>query len=163
MEKNKNENILKDVGTAIGIGLIAGFAGTIAMTISQKIEMKITGRESSDTPAKVARELFDIKPVTEGKTKKVANEVHWVYGTDMGIVRGALSFLGVTGCAATAVHFATLWGTGMIMLPALRVAPPITKQKPKQIAIDGMHHLIYAVAAGLVFDAINKEKPKSEY
>ena len=31
----KNENTLKNIGTTIGTGLIAGLAGTIAMTISK--------------------------------------------------------------------------------------------------------------------------------
>jgi len=43
-------------------------------------------------------------------------------------------------------------------LPALRVAPPVTKESPKTIMIDGFHHLVYAVAAGMVFDEIKKEE-----
>lgn len=43
---------LSEVGGVIGCGLIAGFAGTVAITISQMIEMKITNRSMSDAPAK---------------------------------------------------------------------------------------------------------------
>ena len=35
----------------IGKGLVAGFVGTVAMTISSTIEQKIRGRESSSAPA----------------------------------------------------------------------------------------------------------------
>ena len=158
MKKNKALTSLSEVGTAIGVGLIAGLAGTLAITISQMIEMKITGRESSDTPATAVREALDIKPVTESKTKEVSNKIHWVYGTNLGIIRGALSLAGLQGWAATAVHWATIWSAEMIMLPALRVAPPVTKEKPKAIMIDGFHHLVYAVAAGIVFDEVKKEE-----
>lgn len=154
-----SENALKKIGTAIGTGLIAGLAGTFAMTVSQMIEMKITGREGSDTPANAVREVLDIKPVTESKSKKVSNKVHWVYGTNLGVVRGAFSLAGLRRWAATAVHFVSIWGGEMMMLPALRVAPPVTKESPKSIAIDRLHHLVYAVAAGIVFDSINKQKP----
>ena len=158
MKEEKDFTSLSEVGTAIGVGLIAGLAGTLAITISQMIEMKITGRESSDTPATAVREALDIKPVTESKTKKVSNKIHWVYGTNLGMIRGALSLAGLKGWAATAIHWATIWSAEMIMLPALRVAPPVTKESPKTIMIDGFHHLVYAVAAGMVFDEIKKEE-----
>ena len=153
-----NQNSLKKAGTAIGIGLIAGLAGTIAMTISQKIEMKITGRKPSDTPAKAAQEVLDIKPVTEGKSGKVSNEVHLVYGTSLGLIRGALNLIGLKGLPASAIHLATVWGGEMLMLPVLKVAPPITKENPKDIAVEGVHMFVYAFITGLVFDAINCEK-----
>lgn len=159
---DNNENALKKMGTAIGIGLMAGLAGTIAMTISQNAEMKITGRKPSDSPAKAAREVLDIKPVTEGKSEKVSNEIHLAYGTSLGVVRGILSLLNVTGLPASLVHLATVWGGEMIMLPALRVAPPITKEKPGEIALEAVHQLVYAITTGLVFDSIN-EKQASGY
>ena len=163
MKEYKKPTALAKVGTAIGIGLMAGLAGTIAMTISQMIEMKITGRKSSDTPANAVREVFDIKPVTEGKSKEVSNKVHWVYGTSLGLVRGTLSLFGLKGLIATSIHFITAWGAELLMLPALRVAPPVTKEKPKEILTDAGHHIVYAITAGIVFDAINKKKKASAF
>ena len=81
MSKKNKETTLKDVGTAIGVGLIAGFAGTFAITVSQRIEMEITGRKPSDTPANAVREVLDVKPVSESKSQQVSQEVHWAYGT----------------------------------------------------------------------------------
>ncbi len=51
MKNENNQNALAKVGTAIGVGLIAGLGGTIVMTIFQRIDMKITGRKGSTTPA----------------------------------------------------------------------------------------------------------------
>jgi hypothetical protein len=158
MQEYNKPTVLAEVGAAIGIGLMAGLAGTLAMTISQAIEMKITGRKPSDTPANAVREVLDIKPVTESKSAEVSNKVHWVYGTSLGIIRGGLNLIGLKGWAATSIHFIKIWGAEQLMLPYLRVAPPITKEKPKVIAIDVFHHLVYAVTAGCVFDAINKKK-----
>jgi hypothetical protein len=42
--------ILGDVATAVGKGLFAGLAGVAAMTLSQQIEMKLSGREPSTSP-----------------------------------------------------------------------------------------------------------------
>ena len=157
MESDQKQTSLAHVGTAIGIGLMAGLAGTLAMSLGQKIEMKITGRRGSDTPASAIREVFHIKPVTESKSEEVSNKVHLVYGTSLGLIRGALSLCSLKGWVASSIHFATVWGGSLLMLPALRVAPPIIKEKPKAIATDIIHHIIYAVAAGCVFDAINKK------
>lgn len=158
MKGYKKQTALTELGTAIGIGLMAGLAGTIAMTISQAIEMRITGRQSSDTPANAVREVLDVKPVTEGKTKEVSTKIHWVYGTTLGLVRGGLSLLGLKKLLATTIHFIIIWSTELIMLPSLRVAPPVTKQKPKAVLTDAFHHIVYALTAGYVFDAINKKK-----
>ena len=157
MKKDEKDVGLKEVATAIGIGLMAGFAGTLAMTISQKIEMKQTGRKSSSTPANAVREVLEVKPVSESKAIKVSNEVHWMYGTSLGVIRGMLSVAGIAGLAATALHFAIVWAGEMVMLPALRVAKPVTQEKPKTIATDAFHHLVYSTTVGCVFDAINNE------
>ncbi len=154
MSKNQNKTSLKDVGTAIGVGLIAGLAGTIVMTICQKIDMEITGRKASNTPANAVREALDIKPVSESKTEDISNKIHWVYGTSLGMARGFISLFGLKGLAANSAFFTTVWGAELFMLPYLKVAPPVTKEAPETIAKDALYHLVYAFSAGLVFDAI---------
>jgi hypothetical protein len=154
--KNKPGIFLNELGTAIGIGVMAGIAGTAAITISQMIEMKIDGREASSAPADAASKVLDIKPESEEKKSKVSQQIHWAYGTSWGVARGLIALTGLKGWKATLVHFAAIWGTANIMLPALEVAPPATEEDAKTISIDGMHHAVYAVAAGLAFDAIAK-------
>jgi hypothetical protein len=149
-----NSNPLKDLGTALGVGLLAGLAGTAAITLSQMIEMKITKRESSDAPAKAVSKVLYVKPANKEKKPMVNQEIHWVYGTSWGISRGLMSLTGVTGLPATLAHFVAIWGTELLMMPGLNLAPPVTEQKPKSVAIDAIHHAVYALAAGAVFDAI---------
>ena len=38
---------------AIGRGLISGAVGTVAMTLSEQLEMAVTGRDASQVPGKV--------------------------------------------------------------------------------------------------------------
>lgn len=154
MKNNQTGNLFKKAGTALGVGLIAGLAGTVAMTIAQRIEMKLTGRKASDIPVKALRELMDVTPVTEGKNIAVSNKVHFLYGIDIGMIRGLISLSGLKGLEAISVHFATIWCAELVVLPLLKVAPPVYKQKPKAILKDALFHLIYAVAAGIVFDSI---------
>jgi hypothetical protein len=154
MSNDNNQPVLKKAGTAIGVGLIAGLAGTLVMTICQKIDMKMSGRKPSQTPSNAVREALDIQPVSESKAQEVSNKVHWVYGTSLGMVRGIINLFGLKGLAAHSAFFATAWGAELCMLPALRVAPPVIKETPEVIGKDALFHLVYALSAGLVFDAI---------
>jgi hypothetical protein len=153
-----NNNTLGQLGNAIGKGLLAGLAGTAAITLSQMIEMKIIKRKPSEAPVKVAQEVTDVKPTNADAKEKVSQEIHWAYGTAWGVARGLISLTGLRGLPAAAVHFATVWGTAMVMLPKFKAAPPVTEETPQAIAIDGLHHAVYALAAGFAFDALDNNK-----
>ena len=56
---------------------MAGAAGTLAITLSQMIEMKITKRRPSTAPADEAEKVLDVKPATEADKSKFSQEVHW--------------------------------------------------------------------------------------
>ena len=141
-------------GAAIGNGLIAGLAGTVAITLSQMIEMKITRRKPGTVPADAVRKVLDVQEASQEDKERFSQEVHWVYGTQWGAARGIISLFGLRGWPATLTHFAAVWGTAMIIEPSLEVAPPLKEWTAKQIVIDGIHHAVYAVVAGLVFDTL---------
>lgn len=148
-------SIAGDIALALGKGIIAGLAGTVAITVSQMIEMKLTGREPSDTPADAVEKVLDIEPTTEEKKEKLVQEVHWTYGIMWGLGRSVIDLIGIKGIPAMLTHFGALWGTAMVMLPSIEEAPPVTEWGAKEIAKDGLHHLVYAVAAGAAYDAID--------
>ncbi|HVX01350.1 MAG TPA: hypothetical protein VHA52_13085, partial [Candidatus Babeliaceae bacterium] len=79
--KTGEENIAATISSAIGRGLLAGLAGTAAITLSQMIEMRITKRKPSEAPVKVAEQVTKVKPAAEESKEKVAQEIHWAYGT----------------------------------------------------------------------------------
>ena len=149
------ENTLGEVASALGKGLLAGLAGTVAITVSQMIEMKITGRKPSEAPVKVAAQVTGAAPANDSEKEKVSNEIHFAYGTSWGAVRGLIGLAGLKGLPATAVHFAAIWAAELIMLPKYDAAPPVNEQEPKSVAIDAFHHAVYAVASGLVYDALD--------
>lgn len=143
------------LANSIGKGLLAGLAGTAAITLSQLIEMKITKRKPGNAPVKIAAETTGIKPVNAAQKQKVIQEIHWAYGTLWGIGRGLISFAGLKKIPGAITHFGVVWGAAMIMLPKFKAAPPVTEEDPRAIAIDGFHHAVYALAAGLVYDALD--------
>lgn len=151
-----NNSLVREVGTAIGIGVLAGLAGTLAMTVSQMIEMKLTERKPSTVPADAIAKVLDVKPTNKEQKEKVSQEVHYTYGTTWGIPRGLLALAGLKGWEATLAHFVAVWGTEQIMLPNLKLAPPINEEEPQAIATDALHHAVYAITTGLVYDAIDQ-------
>lgn len=153
--KIRQNNALGELGSAIGKGLLAGLAGTAAITLSQLIEMKITNRKPSDAPVKVVKETVDVEPTSEAEKEKVSQEIHWAYGTVWGVTRGLISLTGLKGLPATALHFAAVWGTALVILPKYKAAKPVTQEEPKAIAIDAFHHAVYATAAGFAYDALD--------
>ncbi|MDQ3946950.1 MAG: hypothetical protein M3357_17700 [Actinomycetota bacterium] len=147
------------VGTMIGSvgrGLAAGMVGTAAITASMALERKLRGEPENTMAADAAEEVLHIEP--EGKQGKLrlARSVHWIYGTAWGGARGLLGALGLRGPAGDAAHFAAVSGTAMVMPPALGVAPPPQDQPPAAMASSAVHHLIYALATGATYRALER-------
>ncbi|HJT37365.1 MAG TPA: hypothetical protein VJ818_02980 [Actinomycetota bacterium] len=146
--------------SAIGKGLVAGFAGTAAMTLSSTIEARMRGRKGSDAPAQAASKVLGVSPVGEEEKKRFGNIVHWLYGTSWGAVRGLLGETDMSWTKATVTHMGTLWSAEAVMLPALKVAPPVTQWGSEEIAFDVWHHFVYAFTTGLVYQWLERSERK---
>lgn len=143
---------IKTLAADFGKGLFAGFAGTLAITASQTIEMKLRGREPSSSPADAAGKVLGVAPTGEAEKQRFSQIVHFGYGTAWGGVRGILGALGLSPTAATAVHFFAVSGAAMLMLPGLKVAPPVSEWGAGEITIESLHHLVYALATGAAYE-----------
>jgi hypothetical protein len=122
------------------------------MTMSSSVEMRLRRRPPSTTPAEAAEKLLEIEPDDAAAEERLATAVHWGYGTGWGLARGALGVVGIVGGAASAFQFAIVWGAGLVMLPNLKLTPPPQRWSAVELVIDGWHHLVYAAAAGYVYD-----------
>jgi hypothetical protein len=143
------------VAGAIGRGLVAGFAGTAAMTISSTLEAKLRGRAPSSAPARATAKMLGIKEFEDGVAEARFNDLsHWGYGTGWGVVRGLLDAIGMSPKAATITHGAAIYGAAQVTLPALEIAPPAIFWSKDEIAIDAFHHAVYAAATGLAYQLV---------
>jgi hypothetical protein len=143
------------VADAVGKGLIAGFAGTAAMTVSSTIEAKLRGRASSSAPARATAKMLGIKEFEDGVAQARFNDLsHWGYGTGWGVLRGLLAATRMPPKAATAAHGAAIYGAAQVTLPALEIAPPSVFWAKEDIAIDAFHHAVYAAATGIAYELI---------
>jgi len=147
---------LDTIAGSIGKGLLAGFAGTAAMTVSSTLEAKLRGRAPSTAPARATAKVLGIKEFEDDVAKARFSDLsHWGYGTGWGVLRGLLDATGMSPKAATAAHGAAVWGSAQVTLPALEVAPPAIFWGAEEVAIDAFHHAVYAAATGIAYDLIS--------
>lgn len=143
------------LATAIGRGLLSGLAGTAAMTVSSTLEMRLRGRAASTAPADATAKVLGIEGFVHDAAKnRFSTLVHWGYGTGWGVVHGLLDVTGLPPAKATAAHLAAIWGSEAAMLPTLDVAPPFWTWGATEVAIDVWHHVVYATATGIAYEAL---------
>lgn len=147
-----------DVACAIGKGVVSGLVGTAVLTVAQRIEMALSGREGSSAPAQVVEKVLDLEPKSERAEERLSSLSHWAYGTSWGAMRGLLAAAGLKGPTATLAHFGLVWGAALGMLPALGIAPPPTEWEKEQVLQDAGFHALYAVAAGLAYSHLERHE-----
>jgi hypothetical protein len=147
---------LEKIADGVGKGLLAGFAGTAAMTASSTLEARLRRRPASSAPARATAKVLGIKEFDGDIAQARFNDLsHWSYGTAWGVVRGLLAVAGLSPRAATAAHGAAIYGSAQVTLPALEIAPPVVFWPKQEIAIDAFHHAVYAAATGLAYALID--------
>jgi hypothetical protein len=148
--------LVRTVAEDVGKGLVAGFIGTAAMTLSSTVEAKLRGRRASSAPARATAKMLGIKSFDDDIAAARFNDLsHWGYGTGWGVVRGLLAAAGVPPRAATAAHGAAIYGAAQVTLPALEIAPPVVFWAKEEIAIDAFHHAVYAAGTGIAYELLD--------
>jgi hypothetical protein len=144
--------VLRTIASEVGRGLIAGFVGAVAMTIASTLEMKLRRRPPSSAPADAAGKVLGVKPRDEKGKQRFATVVHYAYGSAWGLARAAIAAATCAGrhqraaAVGPVAHFAIVWGASLAMLPALGIAKPFWRWGAKEVAIDALHHSVYAAA-----------------
>jgi hypothetical protein len=152
----KARTTIATVADAIGKGLVAGFAGTAAMTLSSTLEAKLRGRTPSSAPARATAKVLGIKEFEDSVAQARFNDLsHWGYGTGWGVLRGLLGTTGLTARAATAAHGVGMCGAAPDPPPAIASVPPSVFWPKEEIAIDAFHHAVYAAATGIAYQLID--------
>jgi hypothetical protein len=150
---------LRGIATEVGKGLIAGFVGTVAITLASTIEKKLRKRPASSAPADVGSKVLRVRPKDESGKARFGNLVHYAYGTGWGLGRAALAAAFLVGgrhrwprrrrrpsLVEPLAFFAAVWGAALAVLPAFGVARPFWRWGAKEVAIDALHHGVYAAA-----------------
>ena len=144
---------------SVARGMTAAVVGTAAMTVSELLEMKVSGRPGSTVPGQVGAHLMRGRdPASAEDVARLNTVVHWAHGTAMGSVRGLLGQAGMTGPAATAAHFALLWSGDAALYRALDIAGVPWRWSAAELGADLFHKAVYAAVTGVVYDALNASR-----
>ncbi len=129
-------------------GLAAGFAGTVALTIAQRVEMGITGRPPSDLPAQVAEGVLGIS--VTGRQRQLAGfAAHWVNNTASGLGRAALGVAGLRGAPAAAGTFVLYLGGEAMLFRSLGFPPAALRP------VDVAHAAVYAAVTNIAYELLD--------
>jgi len=120
---------------AVGLGLAAGAIGTIALTLAENAERRLTGRESSTIPGQVGTKLAGRDPEAD-LVKRLNPVVHWSHGVVLGAVRGLLDVAGLGPVAATVVFVPLVWGGDALLYRMLGVAPAPWNWEGRELVTD---------------------------
>lgn len=133
----------------IARGLIAGFVGTCALTVSQRVEMAVSGRPPSDLPARVAEGLLGISP--RGRRRElVGSAAHWVNNTASGVSRAAIGAAGLRGAGALAATFVLYLGGEALLFRSLGFEPSALRP------IDLAHAAVWALATDAAYELLER-------
>lgn len=135
-------------------GLAAGLVGTIALTLSETLEMKVTKRPPSDVPGQVGAKVPGVEPKSEQELKKLSGKVHWIHGISLGVLYAVLSLIGLTTLATIVLFFALVWGGDVLLYKALGIAPFPWHSKASEIMPDLFNKSVYAIVVGLIYSLL---------
>ena len=145
----------KSVARAMIRGMVAGAVGTVAMTLSERVEMSLSGRAPSTVPGQVGAHLLpSADPTRPSDVARLGGPVHWGHGVAMGALRGVLDVAGLEGPAASAAHLALVWGGDAALYRTLGIADLPWRWGADELAADLLHKGVYAAVTGAVYDAL---------
>jgi hypothetical protein len=145
------------IGEAVTRGLAAGAIGTIALTVAENVEMRLTGRPASTMPGQVAAKLSGRDPDGEPHVVQRLNAgMHWVHGIAMGAARGLMDVAGLRPVAASAVFFGVVWGGDAALYRALGLAPEPWRWQRRELLTDLYGKGVLAFATSGAYIALDR-------
>lgn len=162
----------------IGRGLLAGLAGTVAITLVAAADKWIRGR-MGPAPAEprapfdpfhtligpwvfsadvVGKILGGVTPVEDRAKERLAWAAHVGYGTMWGASLGVLDLVGIRGPGAMLGVLGGQLSAEMLAMPAAKFFPPVTQWGSEAVISSAYQHAVYAIAAGLTFEFLEPSR-----
>ena len=152
-------------------GLVAGVAGTAAMTAWQELSSRLQGGqesgapppadpwEAAPAPAKVARKFAtDVlgRDVSPDRIGLLTNVMHWGTGIGWGVGYAVAQRVLPGGTLRKGLAWgSTVWAASYAQLVPMGIYEPPWKYPPDVLALDLSYHLVYGVGTGLGHRAVS--------
>ena len=136
------------------VSFFSALLGTLVMTAGQEIEMSITGRPVSHTPAKAAFKILKLNySKLDAQMKDIASYVvHFVYGAFWGFPLAIFYFLDFTKYLPVLfVYLVIIFAQGFITIKYLNIADWPWKWNKKWIITEVVHKVVYSIATVTIF------------
>jgi hemerythrin superfamily protein len=142
-----------------GVGAVAGLTGVAAMTASEKVEQRYTGRRNSYVPNQTLRRLVGA-PSHQWRRWHTPADVatnhamHWGQGAAVGAVRGVMTATGQRGLRASLLFTGIRLAADQTLENATGVGSPPWTWPTGELVADVWHKYVYARVTGWVCDAL---------
>jgi len=164
---------------AVGRGLLAGIAGTAAMTAWQEALARLREPgdaqhdggadadpwESASAPARVARRILEGVFGVEVPPERIpllTHATHWGYGTAWGAAYGLVQ---ESVRARPAVHGplfgAAVWAMSYVQLVPMGIYEPPWRYSPRELAEDLSYHLVYGAGLAAAHAQLDRGRGRS--
>ena len=142
------------LGQDIGRGILAGLAGTVAMTAFQKlVEMPLTGREDSYAPARFAEKVLPVRARDKDELERLNWATHFGLGMMWGSAYGVAAHAGLSGPKALAAVFGTVYTGDVVLNTALGLYEP-TSWSLEDWVVDIADKLVQGAATGAILERV---------
>lgn len=131
-------------------GLVAGAVGVTAMTISEKLEQRLTGRPDSHVPGATMAALLGMAREPAGMNLLM----HVGQGVFLGALRGAMAHAGLRGPFASVMFAVVRLTNDQTLENATGIGAPPWTWPRDELAVDLIHKSVYAVTTGFVADRL---------
>jgi len=135
-------------------GAAAGAAGVAAMTATEVIEQRFTGRPDSFVGARALLALLG-RPVGDTARPLAWNHaMHWGTGAVLGLLRGTWAVTGLRGAEAHVLFAVVRLAVDQTVENATGVGAPPRTWPSRERVIDVVHKAVYAVSTGIVAESL---------
>jgi hypothetical protein len=140
--------------------VIAGTAGTAALSLSYVVERKLRPRhrgpldyDDSLVPGQIVASVMHLPHVTAREDRDLGLALRWGYGSVFGLWHGALRRR-IREPWASAIFFGTLMSATLSLFPLLGRTPPPWRWPPDVMATSVGTHVVYVAAVATADDTM---------
>lgn len=116
--------------------------------------------EGAPAPALVGKRAVEAitgQELPPERARLVSNVMHWGYGIGNGVQYGLIAGRSERPRIRWGLPFgATVWGSGYVILPILKLYKPIWEYDAKTLANDLSAHLVYGLATATTLRALSR-------